>query len=58
MILIFLILVAVNTSIDSSDIKVFASSNISPVSVSTMSDEMTFPTRYSSGALIASTLAA
>ena len=58
MILIFLILVAVNTSIDSSDIKVFACSNISPVSVSTMSDEMTFPTRYSSGALIASTLAA
>ena len=58
MIFIFLILVAVNTSIDSSDIKVFASSNISPVSVSTMSDEMTFQTRYSSGALIASTLAA
>ena len=58
MILIFLVLVAVSTSRDSSDIKVFASSNISPVSVSTISDEITLPIRYSRGALIESTLAA
>ena len=55
--LIFLILVAVNTSIDSSVINEFAANKISPVSVSTISAEMTFPIRYSSGALIESTFA-
>ena len=55
--LIFLILVAIKTSIDSSDIKVLAANKISPVSVSTISEEITFPIRYSSGALIESTFA-
>ena len=57
MIFIFLVFVVVKTSIDSSEIKVFASSNISPVSVSIISADITFPIRYSSGALIESTLA-
>ena len=43
--LIFLILVAAKTSIDSSDIKVFAANKISPVSVSTISEEITFSIR-------------
>ena len=45
MILIFLILVAVKTSIDSSVINEFAANKISPESVSTTSEEITFPIR-------------